>query len=50
MANHHSASMELLTERQQVVYEFIRDKIRDRGYGPTCGKSATISASARPTA
>jgi repressor LexA len=24
-----------LTERQQRVYEFIRDKIRNRGYGPT---------------
>ena len=24
-----------LTERQQAVYEFIRDKIRNRGYGPT---------------
>ena len=24
-----------MTERQQAVYEFIRDKIRSRGYGPT---------------
>ena len=24
-----------LTDRQQAVYEFIRDKIRNRGYGPT---------------
>lgn len=24
-----------MTERQQSVYEFIRDKIRNRGYGPT---------------
>ena len=24
-----------LTERQKAVYEFIRDKIRNRGYGPT---------------
>jgi repressor LexA len=24
-----------LTERQRAVYEFIRDKIRNRGYGPT---------------
>jgi len=24
-----------LTERQQAIYEFIRDKIRSRGYGPT---------------
>jgi len=24
-----------LTERQQAVYSFIRDKIRNRGYGPT---------------
>jgi len=28
-------SQEQLTERQQAVYEFIRDKIRNRGYGPT---------------
>ena len=27
--------MERLTARQQAVYEFIRDKIRNRGYGPT---------------
>jgi repressor LexA len=27
--------MEHVTERQQAVYEFIRDKIRNRGYGPT---------------
>jgi len=26
---------DLLTERQQRVYEFIRGKIRNRGYGPT---------------
>lgn len=26
---------ERLTERQQAVYEFIREKIRHRGYGPT---------------
>lgn len=24
-----------MTERQQAIYEFIRDKIRHRGYGPT---------------
>src|SRR3972149_2653645 len=24
-----------LTERQKDVYEFVRDKIRNRGYGPT---------------
>src|SRR5437660_439539 len=35
MADHHTASMALLTDRQQEVYEFIRDKIRSRGYGPT---------------
>ena len=28
-------SHEQLTDRQQAVYEFIRDKIRNRGYGPT---------------
>ena len=27
--------MDQLTERQREVYEFIRDKIRNRGYGPT---------------
>jgi repressor LexA len=26
---------DLLTEKQRAVYEFIRDKIRNRGYGPT---------------
>src|SRR5207244_4847236 len=25
----------LLTERQREIYEFIRDKIENRGYGPT---------------
>jgi repressor LexA len=28
-------SFETLTERQQAVYQFIREKIRTRGYGPT---------------
>jgi repressor LexA len=28
-------SFENITERQQAVYEFIREKIRTRGYGPT---------------
>src|ERR1044072_7016686 len=27
--------LDQLTERQKDVYEFIRDKIRNRGYGPT---------------
>jgi repressor LexA len=27
--------MDLLTKRQKSVYDFIRDKIRNRGYGPT---------------
>jgi repressor LexA len=27
--------LENLTERQKEVYEFVRDKIRNRGYGPT---------------
>jgi len=27
--------LDQLTKRQRVVYEFIRDKIRNRGYGPT---------------
>src|SRR5690606_31533894 len=27
--------MDQLTERQKDVYEFVRDKIRNRGYGPT---------------
>ena len=29
------ADLGRLTERQREVYEFIRDKIRNRGYGPT---------------
>ncbi|HVC95947.1 MAG TPA: transcriptional repressor LexA [Pirellulales bacterium] len=29
------AILERLTNRQREVYEFIRDKIRNRGYGPT---------------
>lgn len=29
------ANFERLTERQREVYEFIRDRIRSRGYGPT---------------
>src|ERR1051325_4638482 len=27
--------LDVLTDRQKEVYEFIRDKIRNRGYGPT---------------
>src|SRR6202790_2403281 len=27
--------MDQLTDRQREVYEFVRDKIRNRGYGPT---------------
>ena len=27
--------LDQLTTRQREVYEFIRDKIRNRGYGPT---------------
>jgi repressor LexA len=30
-----------LTEKQQKVYEFIRDKIRNRGYGPTVREIGT---------
>jgi repressor LexA len=29
------ANLERLTQRQREVYEFIREKIRSRGYGPT---------------
>ena len=29
------AFTDILTKRQKAVYEFIRDKIRSRGYGPT---------------
>ena len=29
------SAFDQLTERQQHVYEFIRDKIKNRGYGPT---------------
>ena len=38
---------ESLTERQMAVYKFIRDKIRNRGYGPTVreiGKEFDISS------
>jgi repressor LexA len=30
-----SPQMENLTKRQRLVYDFIRDKIKNRGYGPT---------------
>ncbi len=33
--------MERLTKRQKQVYEFIRDKIRTRGYGPTVREIGT---------
>lgn len=39
--------LERLTERQREVYEFIRDKIRSRGYGPTVreiGQQFSISS------
>lgn len=29
------ALTDVLTKRQKAVYDFIRDKIRNRGYGPT---------------
>src|SRR5438045_579950 len=29
------ADLEQLTKRQKAVYKFVRDKIRNRGYGPT---------------
>ena len=29
------ADLESLTKRQKTIYKFIRDKIRNRGYGPT---------------
>ncbi len=29
------SDFEILTEKQRAVYEFIRDKIKNRGYGPT---------------
>src|SRR5512140_3646668 len=38
---------ETVTQRQQDVYEFIRDKIRTRGYGPTVreiGKNFSINS------
>jgi len=31
----------MLTERQKAIYEFIRDKIRNRGYGPTVREIGT---------
>src|SRR5437762_2896784 len=30
-----ASPLDLMTKRQRLVYEFIRDKIRGRGYGPT---------------
>ena len=35
------ALLEKLTQRQREVYEFIRDKIRHRGYGPTVREIGT---------
>jgi repressor LexA len=35
------ANLERLTSRQREVYEFIRDKIRHRGYGPTVREIGT---------
>jgi repressor LexA len=29
------SELDTMTKRQRIVYEFIRDKIRNRGYGPT---------------
>ena len=29
------SELDTMTKRQRMVYEFIRDKIRNRGYGPT---------------
>lgn len=34
-------NLDRLTERQREVYEFIRDKIRQRGYGPTVREIGT---------
>jgi len=33
--------LEQLTKRQRTIYEFIRDKIRNRGYGPTVREIGT---------
>src|SRR5215204_6262512 len=35
------ANLERLTPRQREVYEFIRDRIRKRGYGPTVREVGT---------
>jgi repressor LexA len=35
------SSLEQLTERQRAVYDFIRDKIVNRGYGPTVREIGT---------
>lgn len=35
------ADLQQLTQRQREVYEFIRDKIRHRGYGPTVREIGT---------
>ncbi len=36
-----SSILDVLTDRQKKVYEFIRDKIRNRGYGPTVREIGT---------
>ena len=35
--------MDQLTKRQRAVYEFIRDRIRNRGYVQRCARSETTS-------
>ena len=37
----HTEHLDRLTTRQREVYEFIRDKIRSRGYGPTVREIGT---------
>jgi len=39
-----------LTDRQRDIYEFIREKIESRGYGPTVREIGEGSISIRPTA
>ena len=43
------ALIDQLTKRQKAVYEFIRDKIRNRGYGPTVREIGENSKSVPPT-
>ena len=44
------AEFSKLTQRQREIYEFIKEKIESRGYGPTVREIGGASRSSRPTA